>query len=379
MNSPLFKLAGTSADFMDMEEYLLASDFDPKPTSRSTAQYMQYQCTSVPRINVAHNEIPFIIAIHPETGKWYIPGTARYGQGLASLQRVVKKFTMESDDTITSVAPADDDIALYEIQQLLDMAGQENSSLEPRASAQSRGRGESYRDLNNTHNRSIRFLNKMLFDYGFGDYDLWKGERHMGSTKETYVRYNPLKSSFGFSTKGYERTPKYHSYTRYIGDYGIVQPADLAAVIASHRGLDKKYPKQYQQILSRTSMGDANWYSWSSTPSNKTGSLKRSILGGDIVPDGQDDALDKKTQKVERVEDDTRLHGGTVPTEPPNQKAQREAVETAAEMEVGKTIEEKETEVAAGDLHHGEKSDGPKGVDIKRTPTQIIINIGSKK
>src|SRR5208282_5254266 len=380
MDSPLFKLAQTSADFMEMEEYLLASDFEPKSASKSNAQYMQYQSNAVPTIKVQHNTIPFVIAIHPETGKWYIPGTARYGQGLNSMQRVVKKFTMEGDDTVTSVAPPDDVTAREEILRLMDMAGQTNSALEPRATAQNKGRGESYRDLNNAHNRSIRFLNKMLQDYGFGDYEVWKGEKHRGSTKETYLRYSPLKSSFGFTTKGYEHTPKYHTYTRYAGDYGSVQPADLAAMIASHRGLGDKYPKQYQQILSRTTMNDPSWYDWKSTPASKTGSLKKSILGGDILPDGQDDALDKKTQPVEK-EDETRLSGGTVPTEPPNQKSQRDALETAVEYEVGKTIEEKEAEVAAGEgLPKDEEgsSSSSKKVDIQRTPTQIIINIAEK-
>src|SRR5208282_6239767 len=192
LDSPLFKTAG-AADYEEMEDYLLASDFEAKASSRATAQYRQFQSTTVPEITVSWKSVPFVIAVHPETGKWYIPGTARYGQGLNSMQRVVKKFTMEGDDTVTSVAPPDDVTAREEILRLMDMAGQTNSALEPRATAQNKGRGESYRDLNNAHNRSIRFLNKMLQDYGFGDYEVWKGEKHRGSTKETYLRYSPLK------------------------------------------------------------------------------------------------------------------------------------------------------------------------------------------
>lgn len=364
MESPLFKIAGVG-DYDEMEDYLLASDFEAKASSRATAQYRQFQSTTVPEITVSWKKVPFVIAVHPETGKWYIPGTARYGQGLPSLQRIIKKFTQEGHP-VESIAPEDDNSAAEEMQRLVEMSAVENSALEPRGN---QNRRETYRDLNNTHNRSLRFLNKTLKEYGFGDYEVWKGEKHMGSSKETYVRFNPLKASFGYSPKGYERSPKYHSYTRYAGDYGQVTPADLAAMIASHRGYDSKFPEMFSEIVGRTRMGgDPSWFKWNvNAKSAKVGSL-RSITAEGIVPEGDEDAFESRTQEFEpESETITRLPDFDVPTEAPNQNAAREAIETAVHYEVGKKIEETQDEV-------GGKGDG---VKVTRTPSQIVINIGS--
>jgi hypothetical protein len=379
LDSPLFKIAGVD-DYIEMEDYLLANDFEAKPTSRVSAQYHQFQCTTVPEIKINWKTVPFVIAVHPETGKWYIPGTARYGQGLPSLQRTVKKFTVDTPP-VESVAPEDENKATEEMQKLIDMAQVQNSALEPRGFNNSRR--ETYRDINNTHNRSIRFLNKTLKEFGFGDYEVWKGEKHMGSSKETYIRYNPFKTSFGFTTKGYERTPKYHSYTRYAGDYGMVEPADLAAMIASHRGYDKKYPELYQQIIAKTRLqNDSSWYEWNvnATKSAKVGSLsiiarlKKNVLSGEIVPKDSDEAVEKKTEQLEpATENKTELGGDTVDTEPPNQNAVREAVQTSHDYEIGKSIEEKENEVGTG---NNEDVTGDGKVKITKTPTQITINIG---
>lgn len=360
LNSELFKTAGVK-DFEEMEDYLLSNGFESTPSSRATAQYQQFISTDVPEIKINWKTVPFVIAIHPETGKFYIPGTARYGQGLSALQRVVKKFTQE-DAPVETVAPLDDANAAEEMDRLVAFSEIQNSALEPRGSG---SRRENYRDINNTHNRSLRFLNKALQDNGFGDYEVWKGEKHMGSNKETYLRYNPLRSSFGQTPKGYERTPKYHAYTRYAGDYGMVEPADLAAMIACHRGYDARFPEKFQEIMGRTRMSsDPSWYKWSVNPKPKMGSLKS--VNAD-VPTNQKDALETKTEQMVPEEHEERLGGKTVPTEVPNQNAVREAIDTAAEMEVGKTIEEAEG-------GSGEKS----GVTVKTTPSQIVINLGGR-
>src|SRR5271166_246431 len=373
LDSPLFKTAG-AGDYEEMEDYLLASDFEAKASSRATAQYRQFQSTTVPEITVSWKSVPFVIAVHPETGKWYIPGTARYGQGLPSLQRVVKKFTQDGNP-VESVAPEDDNSAAEEMQRLVEMSAVQNSALEPRGN---QNRRETYRDLNNTHNRSLRFLNKTLQEYGYGDYEVWKGEKHMGSTKETYIRFNPLKASFGYSPKGYERSPKYHSYTRYAGDYGQVTPADLAAMIASHRGYDAKFPEMFAEIVGRGRSGsDASWYKWSVSP--KTGSRH---FAGDIVPDGSEDALEERTEEMEpSSETVTRLKDYDVPTEPPNQNAVREAIETAQDYEVGKKIDQKQDELGGtNDQDQVKVTTTPKGdgkqVEVTKGPAQITINIG---